>query len=109
MVTNSLVFNKRNMTYPGKTSALVIVLGKSYLVIMSSRFDAAALATRRATAGLSQAELGARVNATQQIVSYWERGVYTPSADYLPALADALGCPMEDLFTPLVTECDRHR
>lgn len=54
----------------------------------------------REKAGISQADLSARVRVNQTAVSQWERGVALPSCDKLPALAEALGCTINDLFTP---------
>lgn len=54
----------------------------------------------REKAGISQADLSARVRVNQTAVSQWERGVALPSCDKLPALAEALSCTINDLFTP---------
>ena len=54
----------------------------------------------REQAGISQADLSARVRVNQTAVSQWERGVALPSCDKLPALAEALSCTINDLFTP---------
>lgn len=55
----------------------------------------------REKAGISQADLSARVRVNQTAVSQWERGVALPSCDKLPALAEALGCTINDLFVPI--------
>ena len=54
----------------------------------------------REKAGISQAELSARVRVNQTAVSQWERGVALPSCDKLPLLALALGVTISELFSP---------
>lgn len=56
------------------------------------------LKSRRARVGLSMQALGDRLGVTSGAVSAWETGRNIPSADKLPALAEVLGCSMEDLF-----------
>ena len=52
----------------------------------------------RNKAGITQAQLGSRVGVAQCVVSEWEKEVYLPKARDLPALANALGCEINDLF-----------
>ena len=52
----------------------------------------------RKSAGLTQVQLAEKVGVTQATVSDWERGDYFPGAQKLPALADALGCTVNDLY-----------
>ena len=52
----------------------------------------------RKSAGLTQAQLAEKVGVSQATVSEWERGDYLPGAQKLPALADALGCTISDLY-----------
>ena len=52
----------------------------------------------RQAAGLTQAELAAKINVNQTAVSQWERGIALPSCDKLTEIVDALGCSIDDLF-----------
>lgn len=52
----------------------------------------------RETAGMTQRELAARVHVAQAAVARWERGLADPTWDKAPALAQVLGCPIDDLF-----------
>ena len=56
----------------------------------------------RESAGLTQAELAETVGVSEKVVSKWECGETKPSAEVLPALADAFGVSIDDLF-------DHHR
>lgn len=53
---------------------------------------------RRKAAGLTLGALGAAVGCTGAAVGMWERGDYHPAADKLPALAQALGCSIDELY-----------
>jgi len=48
--------------------------------------------------GLTQAELADMIGVSEKVVSKWECGETKPSADILPALADAFGINIDDLF-----------
>ena len=48
--------------------------------------------------GLSQIELADKLQVNQTAVSQWERGAAYPSCDKIPALANALGCTIDELF-----------
>lgn len=64
-----------------------------------SRLDAAALARQaRSLAGLSQAELAARVGTTQPVVSRWERGTEVPRIDALARVLQACGFEADLVF-----------
>lgn len=52
----------------------------------------------RELSGLSQAELAAIVNVSQQSVAKWENGISSPRMDKLPEIAKALNCEISDLF-----------
>lgn len=52
----------------------------------------------RLSANLSQEELARKLNLTQGLISQWELGICSPSASKLPALAEALGCTIDDLY-----------
>ncbi len=54
--------------------------------------------TLRETAGMTQAELAEMVGVSEKVVSKWECGETKPSAEVLPALADAFGCTIDALF-----------
>ncbi len=49
------------------------------------------MAQARKQAGLTQAELAARMGVTQPVVAYWEREPVALRVEQLAALADALG------------------
>ena len=48
--------------------------------------------------GMTQEEFGARVGVTAQAVSKWERGTCYPDITFLPRLAAAMGCTVNDFF-----------
>lgn len=52
----------------------------------------------RENADWTQAELAERVGVSEKVVSKWECGETKPSAEVLPALADAFGCTIDALF-----------
>lgn len=54
---------------------------------------------RREARGYTQAELGRKVGVTQSVISEWESENYLPKARQLPALAEALGCSIDELFS----------
>ena len=56
------------------------------------------LKPRREARGLTQRELADLIGGDRESIRAWETGVYWPSAQYLPKLAAALGCRMEDLY-----------
>ena len=57
------------------------------------------LRKKRLNAGLSQAELAAMLGTVQSAVSAWESGEKMPRASQLPALAKALGCSIDELYS----------
>lgn len=59
----------------------------------------ALIASARRTQGLTQQALAGRVHVTAKAVSKWERGRSFPGVDVLPALAAALGLPVEALLS----------
>ncbi len=64
-----------------------------------SRLDAGALIREaRSLAGLSQAELAARIGTTQPVVSRWERGTESPRLDALARLLHACGFEADLVF-----------
>lgn len=56
------------------------------------------IATLRITNGMTQKQLADAIGGRQVDISRWERGVVTPSAKKLAAIAAALGCRMDDLM-----------
>ena len=52
---------------------------------------------RRKKLNLSQAELAEKVDCTQKDISRWEKGEFSPSAENLKKLAEALDCRIDDL------------
>lgn len=65
-----------------------------------TRSIAQGLREQRKRAGLSQNELCRRIGADRRTYSNWEAARYWPSALWLPLIAEALGCTIEDLFLP---------
>lgn len=57
------------------------------------------LRERRRAAGLSQEQLAVAIGRSYSSVRFYERGVTTPPADVLTALAVAIGCAPTDFFT----------
>ena len=52
----------------------------------------------RKTKGLTQQELGERLNISFQAISKWERGETLPDTALLPDLADVLGTTVDNLL-----------
>lgn len=48
--------------------------------------------------GLTQQQLAERLHVVRQTVSKWEKGESAPDGDMLPAVAEALGVPLEELM-----------
>lgn len=49
----------------------------------------------REAKGMTQAELARAVKASKATVCLWESGGRRPGLDYLMALADVFGCPVD--------------
>lgn len=70
------------------------------------RFSGDALSQRRLARNMSRADLavairrvsGGEIKATERGVRGWEKNEYTPHADSVPAIAEALECNTGDLF-----------
>lgn len=54
--------------------------------------------TQREKAGITQAELAARLNVTQAAIAIWETGEAMPRSDKLPEISKILGCSIDELF-----------
>lgn len=68
-----------------------------------------AVRTLRQRAGISMQELADSVGVSRQAVSAWEIEDAWPSAEILPAIARALGCRIEDLYTgEIITGGNEH-
>lgn len=52
---------------------------------------------RRRALDLSQTELAERAGLTPDLIWNYERGNYTPGADKAYAIAEALGCTLDEL------------
>jgi transcriptional regulator with XRE-family HTH domain len=52
----------------------------------------------RKKAGLSQEALAEAAGVDKTAVSHWENGVSAPTGSRLPAVANALGVAIDDLF-----------
>lgn len=57
------------------------------------------LRARRLLAGLSQAELAEVLGVSRTTVTMWETTKSRPNVDMLPAIAKALGCTIDALFS----------
>lgn len=62
--------------------------------------DTKGLKQKRLAAHLSQVELANILGTVQSAISAWESGEKMPRASQLPALAEALHCSIDELFTP---------
>lgn len=62
---------------------------------------------RRQALGLTQEELAAKLGVDRSAVALWETGARTPGTERLPALAEALGCGIGELFRPPEANADR--
>lgn len=56
------------------------------------------LNTMRRRAGLTVAELAERLSVNRATIYFWEAGRYWPKAEYLPRIAEILGCTIDELF-----------
>lgn len=56
------------------------------------------LAAARKAAGFTQVELAAELGISQRMVAYYESPNATPPAHLLPAIAQALGVSIDDLY-----------
>lgn len=52
----------------------------------------------REARGMNQAELARAVGASRPTVCQWESGARRPGLDFLPVLADVLGCSIDALY-----------
>lgn len=55
---------------------------------------------RRVAKGMTQEELARRSGLTRGALAMYESGASSPNAKLLPQLAEALGCTIDDLFSP---------
>lgn len=60
---------------------------------------AANIAAARKDKGFTQRELAGAIGTEGFAVSRWERALVSPSASYLAAMADALGCDIAWFYT----------
>ena len=56
------------------------------------------LSQLRMRAKLTQAELARRMGVSRAVVNNWEQFKNWPSSEYLPKIAEVLGCSVEDLY-----------
>lgn len=56
------------------------------------------IAKLRLQAGLTQTAISEALKIDRSTVAKWESGEANPRADKLPALAELLGCSIDDLF-----------
>lgn len=57
------------------------------------------LKERRAQTGMTQAEVGEKLNVDQSAVSHWESGKWTPCRKYRNQLAKLYGCEADELLS----------
>ena len=57
------------------------------------------LNTMRRRAGLTVPQLAEKMGCTCSAIYFWEAGRYWPKAEYLPRIAEILGCTIDELFT----------
>lgn len=57
------------------------------------------LCAARKAASCTQIQLAETLGISQSTIAMWETGRAYPRADILPAIAAALGCSIDDLFT----------
>jgi transcriptional regulator with XRE-family HTH domain len=46
---------------------------------------------------MTQSQLAAKIGCTQVNLSRWERGIHSPNSRWLPLLAAALNCSIDDI------------
>jgi len=54
--------------------------------------------SRRRMQGLTVQSMADALGVTRQAWYLWERGIVMPNAAYLPAIAEILGCTIEELY-----------
>ena len=64
---------------------------------MLDRIDGAKIRRLRESLGMTMKELAERVGVSEMQISYYERGVKTPSVPVFMRIADVLGVKMDDL------------
>ena len=57
---------------------------------------------------MSQRDIATYLSISPQSVSKWEKGTALPSIEYLPKLAECLGCDINAFFVPIPKE-EEHR
>lgn len=67
---------------------------------VTKRQFGARLRELREAAGLSQAEVAARLGKPQSSWSSWELGTTAPNIEWLERVAVVLGCDIAELFVP---------
>src|SRR5689334_2768416 len=76
---------------------------------MDKQAFGARLRELRMATGLSQLAFAQKAGVSQSRISDWEAGKFAPSATDVPALAEALGCDIVELFKPAATEPEAPR
>jgi len=91
--TNPLVYGswERGQVVPGANQMARIVRFLGTAPLVKSASLPGRLREFRRQAGLTQAQLAARVRATQATVSDWELGVHVPPPRFWPRIISALG------------------
>ena len=73
---------------------------------MNNKMIGERIKAARKSKGLSQEQLGERLDISFQAVSSWETGKFIPDSDHLPALAKALDLSLDALFAEEDREWD---
>lgn len=55
------------------------------------------IAQRRIALGMTQSQLAAKIGCTQVDLSRWERGIHSPNSRWMPLIAAALNCSIDDI------------
>jgi transcriptional regulator with XRE-family HTH domain len=63
----------------------------------------------RKNMGLTQVELARRLKTSQQVITSYERGITTPDADKVPAIAQAMGVTLDELYGDKVPKQTREK
>lgn len=67
---------------------------------MARQFDPARLKATRRARNITPEQLAVATGRTYPTVAAWESGRICPSLQALTRVCDALGCDLDDLFTP---------
>jgi transcriptional regulator with XRE-family HTH domain len=78
----------------------------AYIMQRIKPIDPGKLRAARKACGYTQAQLSEMLFISRTIISFWERGRFSPSGETLFLLADILGCSPDDLTRKEESESD---